>query len=96
MHSVMVLLWLVSVGAENVGESLAQPGGPFDRLVYRRNHRRPEWHGHLGRWARVWLGRPLGWLLRVAVPSIGTAMRLAEPVAGAISWAERYPQYRVM
>ena len=42
------------------------------------------------------VGRPLGWALRVVVPGASAAMRVVEPVQCAISWVERYPQYRVM
>ena len=46
--------------------------------------------------ARRAVGGPLGWLVRFAVPSTTTAMRLADPIQGAISFFERYPQYRVV
>ena len=46
--------------------------------------------------ARRAVGGPLGWLVRFAVPSTTTAMRLADPIQGAISLFERYHQYRVV
>ena len=42
------------------------------------------------------VGGPLGWIVRLAVPGTTRAMRLADPVQAAISFFERYPQYRVM
>ena len=117
VHSVILLLWLVSVGAANVGDSLAHPGGALDQYL-RGNGAgagagagrgmfgnrgggggggRRAWHQtKAAKWAKVFVVRPLGWLLRVAVPSTGAVMRVAEPVQGVITWVERYPQYRVM
>lgn len=94
IHSLVLLVWLVSVGAVNVGDSLAHPGGALDHLI--RDRHRPRWHASIGRVAKAVVGRPLGWLLRLAVPSAGAVMRVADPVAGAITWVERYPQYRVV
>ena len=94
VHSVILLFWLFSVGAVNVGDSLAYPGGPLDHIIHARH--RPAWHCAIAKWAKAVVGRPLGWLLRVAVPASGGVMRIAEPVHGVITWVERYPQYRVM
>jgi hypothetical protein len=51
--------------------------------------------GAIDRLRRV-VGGPLGWIVRLAVPGTTRAMRLADPVQAAISFFERYPQYRVM
>ena len=52
--------------------------------------------GRAARVARLLVGRPLGWVLRLALPSTRAGMYIAEPVQRAITWVDTYPQYRVM
>lgn len=94
-HSVVLITWLASLGAVSVGDALAHRGGPMDQIIRGRNGR-PGLHSVAAKFVKDVVGRPLGWALRVVVPGASAAMRVVEPVQCAISWVERYPQYRVM
>jgi hypothetical protein len=94
-HSVVVITWLASLGAVSVGDALAHRGGPLDQII-RGGNGRPGWHSVAAKFVKDVVGRPLGWALRLVVPGATAAMRVAEPVQGAITWVDRYPQYRVM
>lgn len=70
-------------------------GGPSPVLADGGGARVGKLAGVLDRLRRA-VGGPLGWIVRLAVPGTTRAMRLADPVQAAISFFERYPQYRVM
>ena len=96
-------------GALSAGDALNHPGGPLDVIDQElrarqgagagrggRGERGFGWRGKLFGAAKLVVGKPLGFALRLVVPSAGAFMRLAEPVHGVITWVERYPQYRVV
>mmetsp|Transcript_3719 Transcript_3719/g.12774 ORF Transcript_3719/g.12774 Transcript_3719/m.12774 type:complete len:401 (-) Transcript_3719:106-1308(-) len=108
-HSIVLVAWLLSLGALSAGDALNHPGGPLDVIDQElrarqgagagrggRGERGFGWRGKLFGAAKLVVGKPLGFALRLVVPSAGAFMRLAEPVHGVITWVERYPQYRVV
>ena len=104
-HSVVLLAWLASIGAAHVGERIERRMNfPSHSLHTRLGDGGPvagganagkRLAGAICRLRRA-VGGPLGWIVRLAVPGTTRAMRLADPVQAAISFFERYPQYRVM
>ena len=109
-HSIVLVAWLLSLGALSAGGRAEPPGRAAgrDRPGAARATRGGEpgrggrgergfgWRGKLFGAAKLVVGKPLGFALRLVVPSAGAFMRLAEPVHGVITWVERYPQYRVV
>ena len=89
-----------AIGSRRIANgSVADGGGPSfvpaDGAIARSGARMGKLAGALDRLRRA-VGGPLGWIVRLAVPGTTRAMRLADPVQAAISFFERYPQYRVM